>query len=384
MNYKKIMKIVLVLAITGLAIQANTRGRLLSADQFQLSPGQSQCLKSAQPTASDVTIDFENPQSDSNPENVKRIFRIIGTEDDYNTMFCMRMKDLFTYNDFIKAVARYPQFCNEKDSSNKNSLDDVCKIELATFLANATQETGGHSPWDDTNDCPFHRQSFALVYEVGCSNASGNCPAYNAKCDDPIWGKAYPCASKQWYFGRGPFQLSWNFNYGAFGLVMHGDVNTYLKNPEAIATNGELAFLSAFWFYMTPSSPKPSIHEVAAGFFKPNSHDDKTKNVAAFGSTINIINGGIECGGGYETTQAKNRREYLQSWMTDFGIGKNSWATDDVKCTSIKGFSASGWAAKRDIYWSKSGSSSKCSLGTDNQSVYPLWVNDAESLCDSA
>lgn len=377
-NFKKITKIVLVLALTGLALQT----RMLSANTFQLTPEQTQCQKSAQPTTTDPTIDFENPQSTSNPENVRRVFRIIGSEDDYNNLFCMRIKDLFTYQNFIKAVARYPQFCNEKDASNTNSLDDVCKIELATFLANATQETGGHSPWDDKHGCPLYRQSFALVYEQGCSNASGNCKAYNAKCTDPHWGKVYPCEANEWYFGRGPFQLSWNYNYGAFGLVMDGDVSKYLKNPEEIATNGELAFLSAFWFYMTPSSPKPSIHEVVVGFFKPNSADVATNNVAAFGSTINIINGGIECGQGYETSQAKARVQYLQDWMKEFGIGDNSYATENVACKDIKDFSASGWANLREIYWSKSGS--KCALKVDNTSIYPIWVNNAESMCESA
>jgi len=385
MNYKKIQNIFLVLVLTTLATQAFSKGRMLSAGtELTLTPEQDQCLKSAQPLGPSILIDidFKNPQSESNPENVRRVFRIIGTEEDYDKMFCMRKKGFYTYENFMNAVARYPQFCNEKDESNTNSLDDVCKIELATFLANATQETGGHSPWDDKNDCKFHRQSFALVNEQGCTNAAGNCTGYNAKCSDAYWGKVYPCSANEWYFGRGPFQLSWNYNYGAFGLVMDGDIEKYLKNPDAITNDGGLAFLSAFWFYMTPSSPKPSIHEVAVGFFKPNSSDKATNNVAGFGTTINIINGGIECGSGLETQQAQNRREYLQAWMKDFGLENNDYATNNVTCINIKAFSADGWANERKIYWSKSGS--KCALGNDNTSVYPIWVKNGESMCNNA
>jgi chitinase len=50
------------------------------------------------------------------------------------------------------------------------------------------------------------------------------------------------------------------------------------------------------WFYMTPQSPKPSMHEVATGFWKPNTKDGKADIDFGFGATINIINGGLECG----------------------------------------------------------------------------------------
>jgi hypothetical protein len=43
------------------------------------------------------------------------------------------------------------------------------------------------------------------------------------------------------------------------------------------------------------------MHEVATRFFEPNSADESTGNTATFGATINIINGGIECGKGYDT-----------------------------------------------------------------------------------
>lgn len=42
---------------------------------------------------------------------------------------------------------------------------------------------------------------------------------------------------------------------------------------------------SAMWFYMTAQSPKPSMHDAVMG-----------RVPGGFAATINIINGGIECG----------------------------------------------------------------------------------------
>merc|ERR1712232_292003 len=59
------------------------------------------------------------------------------------------------------------------------------------------------------------------------------------------------------YYGRGPFQISHNYNYGPFSLAVYGKKSTLLNAPKKVATNGDIAFLSALWFYMTPQNPKP-------------------------------------------------------------------------------------------------------------------------------
>jgi len=53
---------------------------------------------------------------------------------------------------------------------------------------------------------------------------------------------------------------------------------------------------AGIWFYMTPQDPKPSMHDVMTGFFEPNDKDDQVNITATFGTTTNIINGGLECG----------------------------------------------------------------------------------------
>ena len=53
-----------------------------------------------------------------------------------------------------------------------------------------------------------------------------------------------------------------------------GDDDTFLDDPDQVAENGYMAFLSALWFYMLPQTPKPSMHEVATGFMDPNTVDE--------------------------------------------------------------------------------------------------------------
>jgi len=69
-----------------------------------------------------------------------------------------------------------------------------------------------------------------------------------------------------------------------------------LNNPERVASEGWLAFASALWIYMTPVSPKPSMHDIIAGFWQPNSFDVANGFTLGFGATINVFVGVEECG----------------------------------------------------------------------------------------
>jgi len=132
--------------------------------------------------------------------------------------------------------------------------------------------------------------------EVACVN--GGC-GYRGGCQG--WaGKKWPCPEGVEYYGRGMKQLSYNYNYGPFSEVMFGDASVLLNDPDRVAREGWLAVASAFWFYMTPQSPKPSMHDVVAGFWKPNGNDVAQGIKKGFGATVNIINGGLECNKGSE------------------------------------------------------------------------------------
>ena len=44
--------------------------------------------------------------------------------------------------------------------------------------------------------------------------------------------KKYPPVKNVYYFGRGPKQLSWNYNYGQFSEAWFGNKSTLLNHPE--------------------------------------------------------------------------------------------------------------------------------------------------------
>jgi len=84
-----------------------------------------------------------------------------------------------------------------------------------------------------------------------------------------------------------------------------------LKNPDLVSTNGYTAFASALWFYMTPQTPKPSMHEIATELYVPNSDDQSRGLGPYFGSSTMVINGGLECSSGTESQASLNRISYF-------------------------------------------------------------------------
>ena len=53
---------------------------------------------------------------------------------------------------------------------------------------------------------------------------------------------------------------------------------------------------------------------------QPNEEDKANQLEAGFGATIMIINGGIECGHGYEKPQATNRQGYYKKFAEYFKV----------------------------------------------------------------
>ena len=44
-------------------------------------------------------------------------------------------KSVYSYDNFLKAVAKFPAFCNETNKPKGYNLDDTCKSEIAAFFA---------------------------------------------------------------------------------------------------------------------------------------------------------------------------------------------------------------------------------------------------------
>jgi basic endochitinase B len=197
------------------------------------------------------------------------------TRELYTLMFPNR-NELYGYDALIEAAASYPEFGTEGTPGQR-------RRELAGFLGNSAHETTGG--WAAAPGGP---EAWGLYFtqEVGCEE--GACTQY---CDTS--NVRYPCAPGKTYHGRGPIQLSWNFNYGALGEVLGLDL---LHDPDRVTSDGVTAFRTALWFWMTPQPPKPSAHAALLGTWHPTDVDSAAGRKPGFGMTVNIINGGLECG----------------------------------------------------------------------------------------
>ncbi|WJX85239.1 Chitinase 10 [Trifolium repens] len=181
-------------------------------------------------------------------------------------------KNFYPYQSFIQASKYFPQFGTTGCLTTR-------KREIAAFLAQISHETTGG--WDTAPDGPF---AWGLCFKEEISPQSNYCDSTN---------KDWPCFEDKSYKGRGPIQLSWNYNYGPAGKALGFDG---LKNPEIVSNNSVIAFKTALWFWMTERKPTPSCHNVMVGKYVATKDDIAANRTAGFGLVTNIINGGLECG----------------------------------------------------------------------------------------
>ena len=167
----------------------------------------------------------------------------------------------------------YCQLCDDNDQKCKNSPDP-------------------------SNVCKFLREKY-------------NCPC----ADADYCGADRACYhrfdhNQPTYDGRGFLQLSYQYNYKPAGDALQGllkgkldsfyDDLDLLVHPSAVAKDPLLGWMTALYFWMTPTTGKPSAHSVMNRGVKdtwtPTADDEKYGRVVGFGTVTNIINGGVECG----------------------------------------------------------------------------------------
>ncbi|KAI3426598.1 S-acyltransferase [Psidium guajava] len=182
-------------------------------------------------------------------------------------------KGFYTYDAFITAAKSFGGFGTTGDT-------DTRKREIAAFLAQTSHETTGG--WATAPDGPY---AWGYCFKQEQGNPGDYC----------VPNQQWPCAPGKKYYGRGPIQISYNYNYGPAGKAINYDL---LNNPDAVATDPVISFKTALWFWMTPQSPKPSCHAVITGQWQPTAADNAAGRVPGYGVITNIINGGIECGKG--------------------------------------------------------------------------------------
>ncbi|KAK6255476.1 hypothetical protein QUC31_017128 [Theobroma cacao] len=168
-------------------------------------------------------------------------------------------RNFYSRDTFLKAADSFPQF---------GSVDGI-RREVAALFAHVTHETG----------------HFCFIEEIG--------GATRDYCDETV--TQYPCNPDRGYYGRGPIQLSWNFNYGPAGDSIGFDG---LNSPETVATDPVISFKTALWYWVN------FVHPVIG---------------QGFGATIRAINGAIECDGGDpDTVQA--RVNYYTQYCNQLGV----------------------------------------------------------------
>ncbi|MFC9390462.1 glycoside hydrolase family 19 protein [Streptomyces venezuelae] len=197
------------------------------------------------------------------------------SEAQFNQMFPSR-NPFYTYAGLVAALKSYPGFAT-------TGSDTVKKQEAAAFLANVSHETGG------------------LVHIVEQNTA--NYPHY---CDA---SKPYGCpAGQAAYYGRGPIQLSWNFNYKAAGDALGIDL---LNNPWRVEQDPAVAMQTGLWYWNTQNGPGTmTAHNAMV-------------NGAGFGQTIWAINGSLECNGG-NPAQVQSRVTKYQQFTQILGVPAGS------------------------------------------------------------
>lgn len=270
-------------------------------------------------TRSNAIVEAIVPGLSSNPENVKRVERVFPQ---YEWDFLTQMAaPEYTYTRFLRAIGKFPAFCGEYTDGRDS--DAICKKSIVTAFAHFSQETGGHIAKDNVSDNPNGleewQQALVHVREMGWSEGQSG---YTTGCGQNDWQNArWPCAAGQGYFGRGAKQLSYHFNYGAFSEVMFdGDAKVLLNNPGLVADSW-LNLASAIWFFLTPQAPKPAMLHVIDRTWTPSQRESDAGIGYGFGTTINVINGGIECGEqNKDKGQPVNRIRYWEGLADHYQI----------------------------------------------------------------
>jgi chitinase len=202
-------------------------------------------------------------------------FGSLVTQQQFDSMFTGQRHALYSqaYANLLEA-AKDPRFAL---FAREGSADDQ-KREVAAFLANVGHESG----------------NLGYAEEIQANCKSPGCVYCKASAD-------YPCTAGQQYFGRGPMQLTWNDNYGAFSEFLGIGKTQLLTSPAKVSQDGQLAWKAALWYWMEPS----------------NAH--KAFLNGGFGDTIKAINGALECGG-MNPQQVASRRQRFQQFCAALGV----------------------------------------------------------------
>ena len=231
--------------------------------------------------------------------------RVMNTHPDYNAEWNLEVKE-----DTVGTI-RYADFCAEGTLETR-------KRELAAFFAHVAHETGGG--WEGAPNGGQYAWGLYWREEVAWQTDPKNATLGYVDAGNVTY-PPYPGKS---YHGRGPIQVSWNYNYGQVSEFLYGDKNILLRAPELVLSSGDVAFRTAIWFWMYPQGNIPASHDIMTGKWKPNAADIAAgRDKSRFGATINVVNGVQECGHGADERVA-DRVGHFKWFSGIFGISLES------------------------------------------------------------
>ncbi|KAH9294966.1 hypothetical protein KI387_038554, partial [Taxus chinensis] len=174
---------------------------------------QSQC--GGEPTPTPPPPPPPPPPTPTPPPSGEGVASII-TESVFNEMFKHRTEgscvgQFYVYDAFITAAKAFDGFGTTGDAA-------LQKKELAAFFGQTSQETSG---WWATATEPY-AWGYCYLREL------------NPPDDYCTSSEQYPCAPGQKYYGRGPMQISHNYNYILAGKAIGFDG---LNDPDIVARN---------------------------------------------------------------------------------------------------------------------------------------------------
>lgn len=260
---------------------------------------------------------------------------------------------MLTYNCLIQATLLYPDFANSGSEAEN-------RRELAAWLGIMSQETTGGGCLESTENA----DGTCTCGPMWCDNLpGGGCEAWGL-CKlaevtaDPYCDSAnthYSCVAGKKYSGRGPKQLSWNYNYGQFSEEFCGDKSVLLNHPERVATNPVLAWASSIWFWFSGGACmkeageicKPGCHDVMLGTKAKCDADVAAGREYGLGWATNIVNGGLECGSagkGKCDSRVHSRVKYYKRFCGILGVAPlaSGWTDDsNLFCHGQKNYQES-------------------------------------------
>lgn len=188
------------------------------------------------------------------------------TEAQFEQLFPKRIP-FYTFAGLQEAIKAYPEFGNF-GSQVEN------KREIAAFLANIMHES----------------IELQAINELDKS-------VHDHYCNDK---QGVPCAPGKQYFGRGPIQLSWNFNYALAGKALGLDL---LNDPDMVSRDPAVAWKTALWYWMEIKGSGPLPSHVAM------------KQKLGFGETVRSINGALECSKPVDNIGYKQQQMRIKNYL---------------------------------------------------------------------